>query len=475
MPKKRIILPGLALLAFVVPAPAGAQPTLTLGFSGGADPFLATGDSTVDAPWIARAVSEGAKVIRVDVHWASIAPATRPAGFADSNPASRGYNWTRLDAAVRELSQAGLEPLLDVWSAPTWAEGPGIPRGFTPGAWRPSAPAFGAFASAIATRYSGAFPDPLRPGACLPRVALWEAWNEPNLSIYLGPQWLRTVSGWQAQSPVLYRNLANAFYAAVKAVNRSNLVLGGGTAPYGDAPGGQRMQPVTFVRAEFCLNADLRPLPCRSPIHINVLDHHPYGIGGPLWHALNADDVAVPDLYKLTAILRAAERARTVLPAGRRQVWVTEESWSTKPPNPHAVPIMTAARWLEQSFYVLWRQGVRTILWWQIADSPPIPNYADTYQAGVYFLDGHPKPGAVAFRFPFVTMRLDPGHVLAWGRAPARGVALLEVAGPHGWRVLDRLSVQPGGVFEARLALAGHADLRVQLGHETSLVWIQQA
>jgi hypothetical protein len=55
--------------------------------------------------------------------------------------------------------------------------------------------------------------------------------------------------------------------------------------------------------------------------------------------------------------------------------------------------------------YVLWRQGVDTILFYALTDQAPVPDYGSTYQAGVYYMNGQPKPSATAFRFPFVTQR----------------------------------------------------------------------
>ena len=127
--------------------------------------------------------------------------------------------------------------------------------------------------------------------------------------------------------------------------------------------------------------------------------HHPNGIGGPLWHAYDADDVAVPDLAKITGPLHAAERWHRILPAGPKGLWVTEISWDSDPPDPNGVPVQTQARWCEQAMDALWREGVGTILFLAIVDAPPIPNYASTYQSGIYYLDGQPKPSATAFRF----------------------------------------------------------------------------
>jgi hypothetical protein len=446
---------------------------LTIGFS--ADPALTANTPAADALWIPRAATEGAGIVRVNAVWSKIAPRNPPPGFNPAVSSSPGYDWTAIDAAVRDLSSRGLQVLLNVWGAPTWAEGPAVPADATPGAWRPDAAQFASFATAAALRYDGRFPDPGKPGAFLPRVRDWQAWNEPNLSYYLSPQWTRAGRGWAPAGPGIYRQLLNAFYGAVKRVSSSNFVVTAGTAPYGDAPGGQRMQPVAFDRALFCLrnNARLTPVSCPDPPHLDALSHHPYGIGGPLWHALNADDVAVPDVYKLARVLHAAERARHVLPAGAKRLWVTELSWDTSPPDPNGVPAAKQARWLEQALYVLWRQGVDTVLWLQIVDAPPIPSYGSTYQAGLYSLGGAPKPAAQAFRFPFVTRRLNRGQIQCWGRAPQAGTIAIEERRGQGWRVLRRLAVGTGQVFDAVVPIRGSAILRASVAPDVSLAWTQ--
>lgn len=463
-----------AVIACITAAPARAV-ALTLGFS--ADPALTNGSATARDKWIPRAASEGAGIVRVNVLWSEVAPRTRPANFRASDPSSPGYDWASVDAAVRDLTSRGVAPLLNVALAPTWAEGPRRPRSAQPGTWRPDATKFAAFATAAARRYSGSFPDPLRPGQVLPRVRYWQPWNEPNLDYYLSPQWTRKGHSWSAASPVIYRGLLNAFYRAVKGVSSSNFVVTAGTAPYGDPPGGQRMQPVTFDRNLFCLrdDAQLAAFHCSDPPHLDALSHHPYGVGGPSWHALDANDVAVPDIYKLARVLHAAERAGHALPRGPKRLWVTEISWDSSPPDPHGVPIAGHARWLEQALYVLWSQGVDTVLWLQIVDAPPVPNYASTYQAGLYFIRGAAKPAAQAFRFPFITRRLSRGSVQAWGRAPEGGTVVIEIQRGSRWVAVRRLSVALHHVFTTMLAVRGKAVFRAKTGAQTSLTWTQGA
>lgn len=456
---------------------ATAPASLTLGFSG--DSVLT--DPATDSFWASQAVAEGAGVVRVDIKWSEVAPTTPPQGFDAANPASPDYDWTPIDAAVRNLAAHGLRVLLNLYDAPQWAEGPRIPAGERPGTWRPNAADYAAFATAAARRYNGHFPDPLYPGAYLPRVQYWQAWNEPNLSRYLSPQWTRSRNHWVDTSPVIYRRLLNTFYAAVKGVSRSNFVLSAGTSPYGDWPGfskpvDQRMPPVEFYRDLFCLRqqrfATLRPLPCPDPPHLDAMDHHVYGVYGPLWYAANPSDVATPDTYKLTRLLAAAQRFHHVLPSGPKAQWVTEISWSSKPPNPSGVPLQEHARWYEQAIYVLWRQGVDTILFFMIRDAAPSVTGPGP-KGGLYFLDGVPKPAATAYRFPFVTERLTAADVLAWGRSPRAGVLRVQQLRAGTWTTLRTLHVATHAVFQTPVALRGAGVLRAQVDGQTSLTWSQ--
>lgn len=173
-------------------------------------------------------------------------------------------------------------------------------------------PRCAAFALALAPRYSGRF-DP--GSGTLPGGRCYQAWSEPNLDNHLTPQWIRVGRRWVAESPIIYRGLLNAFYAAVKSVHSSNLVITGGTAPFGDPPGGARIPPAEFVRAMLCVQGPrLTTTRCPNPAHFDILAHHPYAINGPWAPAINADDVSVPDLGNLTRPLAAAERAGQALP-----------------------------------------------------------------------------------------------------------------------------------------------------------------
>jgi hypothetical protein len=488
-----LIAVGAALLligaARSVAAPAAVpsvasplEPGLALGLSGATNQL--TGAAAAVAPWEARAKHVGAQIVRLAVSWSAVAPATRPPGFdaaADSSPA---YDWTPVDAAVRQLTAEGFTVFIQLQSAPTWAEGPHMPASATPGSWEPNAAAFGQFATALATRYDGHTPDPLNPSEDLPRVSEWQAWNEPNLTQYLAPQWREVAHRPVAVSPTYYRNLENAFYTAVHAVAESNFVVAGGTAPYGDPPGGQRMSPVTFDQNLLCLNADDHPRgACPAPTEMDAIDDHPYVSGlcchAPTWHAELPADTSIADMYKIVDLLHAGERAKTVAPAGDKRVWASEIGWDTDPPNPfrnEASPAATVGRWATQALYLLWSQGVDTVLWYQLADDAENPaGWSDTYTEGLYYVGGGAKPAAAALAFPFLTHRTSPTSVEAWGRSPLAGALSIEQRRGGRWVAILTLTVRRDQVFEAPIALAHRAHFRAVIARRTSPVWAQAA
>jgi hypothetical protein len=327
-----------------------------------------------------------------------------------------------------------------------------------PGSWLPQPAAIQAYGQALATRYDGHYPDPQHPGAFLPRVKWFQLWNEPNLSQYLTPQWQRVKGKWVAVGPAHYRAMLNAFYSGVKAGQPGATVVAAGTAPFGDFGHGQRIMPVAFWNDVFA-----------APTSFDVIAHQPYSFGSPTTGALNADDIAIPDIGKLTRLLRRAERRGTALPHIHHRIWITETGYNTKPPNPGGVPVATDARWVEQTLYLLWKQGVSLVTWYLIRDLPPAPTYGDSSQTGMYYLNGRAKPAALAFRFPVVAVR-GGGRTFVWLRAPGSGVIKVEDRERGAWRVIARRRVTAHEVVEVGVPRQDR-DFRAVLGKLTSLSW----
>ncbi len=417
--------------------------------------------------WLSRAEKLGSSAIRVDVDWSTIAPTRLPRHFRPTNPRDKHYRWSWLDATVRSAAAHGQTVLLTVYRAPVWAEAPHVPRQVIRGTWEPKAKDFAEFGRALALRYSGHFRDPLHRTQSLPQVSRFQAWNEPNLSNYLMPQWVQSSSGAiYPASPGLYRPLLNAFYSAVKAVQPHSLVLAAGTAPYGSPPGGERMSPVTFLQGLFCLTPALSPTPCPHPPHLDGLDHHPYA-PSPTFQAQYPGDISVPDLWKIRTVLHAAQRVGHVLPAGPKPVWVTEIDWSTKPPQRVSRPMQ--ARYLLEGFYELWAENVSHVFWFQFRDLQGTATR--TAGAGLYGHNGVPKPSAAAFRFPFLTVPTGRGWYTLWGRAPGHGTVVIEKRRAGRWEPILELPTTAGGVFYRHHRLKSHLELRAKLGKAASPAW----
>jgi hypothetical protein len=455
--------------------PAAAMPGPSSIATGLVDDTTFEGQSgSLRATWLTQAQKLGSSWVRMTVPWFVVAPARPGGGFHAPNAADPHYNWGFLDAAVRDATARRQHILLMVMEAPSWAVGqhPSSPS-FAP-VWQPSASAFGQFAHALAQRYSGRFPDPLKPGRHLPTVSSFQAWNEPNLRTALMPQWTRSRGHWVSASPAWYRGMLNAFYAGVKSVQRHATVLAAGLAPYGDPPGVDRTPPVVFLREMLCLSGDhLRRERCPNPAHFDAIDEHPYALT-PTLPARNRTDVSVPDFGKLRRVLTAARRAHRALPSGPKQIWMTELDWTSKPPDPAGVAINLQARYVSLAFYELWRQGISHMFWFLIRDLP----YKSLAGAGLYFRTGAAKPSAGAFRFPFVALRAVQPHarqtstirtLTLWGRAPRAGRVTIQLRRGHRWRSVVRLRTTRGGVFYAQRKFAAHSVLRAQQGKLTSL------
>ena len=445
-------------IGFLGSAVAGAR-ELKTGFVD--NPLFTSPDASLRNTWLDRAADDRADIIRINVEWADIA-AFKPANPTD--PTDPAYDFSSLDEAIKSAHARGLSVMLTVLRAPPWAEGRNRPQSLRRGVWKPAPHAYGHFAQALATRYSGTFLG-------LPQVRYFEAWNEPNLTQYLAPQW----RGKRRVAPERYRQLLNAFYAGIKSAHPDATVIGGAVSPFGDPsnnptrPGNPRIRPLTFLRDLFCLNRRLKGTKCGARPHLDVLSQHPINTTNPpSYSAISPDDVEIADFHNVRRVLRAAERAHHVLPGGRHGLWATEFWFFTNPPSNIGVPVAKEARWVEQSLYLLWKQGASAVVNFKIKDSMPGP------PSGVFFRDGSEKPAYTSFRFPFVTHRRSKDRVEVWGKAPASGTLKIQRRINTGWRTLDTLPVQAGRLFMPTIRLRGTATLRGTIGDAHSLVWPQR-
>jgi cellulase (glycosyl hydrolase family 5) len=382
----------------------------------------------------------GARYVRLVVHWRQIAPVTPPDGFDPSDPTSPGYSWDTLDATVTAAENAGLTPILDILSTPKWAYAK-RPKHVDEGT--PKAAALGLFATALSTHYGG--------DNGLPLVTNFEVWNEPNLSLDLGPP--------KASS---YRGMVNAVAASVHAVDPNNVVVAGGLDPFGHKKGTKQdwnsVAPLAFMRSLLCLSKGSHPhATCRNRIHFDVWSHHPYTFGGPFGKSRTPDDVELGNLPEMRKLLQAGVKRGHVVSTHSVQFWVSEFGWDSKPPRRGAAPMPLAARWTAESLWQAWRSGVSLMTWFCLEDR----SGSSPYKSGLYFhaqsLDNlRPKPMLTAFRFPFVAY-LHRSTVSLWGRDTTSTQERVTIQRRHGkrgsWKTVGYVVANSTGIFKARLKL----------------------
>ena len=417
----------------------------------------------------------GVDRVRLTAGWSALAPAPRSKRMPKFNPTNpEAYPrepWARLDRAVKAVTNAGLEPQIDVaFFAPRWAvkrRGHVARRGRY--RWEPDPERFGQFAEAVARRYSGRQRDPARPSGQLPAVRLWTTWNEPNHPSFLLPQWRRGQDGWVPRSPHLYREMHRQAYAAIKRVDAANQVLIGGTAALGrDARGPRKgIPPLRFLRELACVDRRGRPLHrggCSEfePLEADGFAHHPYSFDDrPDASSVNPDDVAMGDLDRLSRVLDRLHRLGRI--TTRLPIFVTEYGYETNPPDVvRGIGLVQQARYHGLATYLAWRQpDVAMFAQFLLNDIAP-PDGAKTpveqsrdWQTGLYFHDGRPKPAVQAFKVPFwAEGRSVPGgdFVVLFGQVrpqSGRKQIEVEVKAPDGsWIPMQTYETQPTGDFD---------------------------
>ena len=165
-----------------------------------------------------------ASIIRLLVQWNLVAK-TRPTTATD--PFDPAYEFADIDEAVLAAQQNDQEVILTISGTPRWANG-----GKAPNVMPKRVADFTSFARAIASRYSGRFVG-------YPFVRFWSVWNEPNLQLFLSPQF---DSARAAPSPRrTTRSSTAAAYAGIKAGNpRAQVAIGETSARGSDKPSALR-------------------------------------------------------------------------------------------------------------------------------------------------------------------------------------------------------------------------------------------
>ncbi len=457
----------LALVFATVVLPVGAERAGAFGV------VLQTGLSSSPAGGefeqvtLSHIRATGAHFVKLTVNWNEIAPATPPPGFDPANPNDPAYNWSVLDGTISNMRAYGLVPILGVVDAPTWGQAP-------PGAGEesPDPAQLALFAHALVARYSGS-------DLGLPWVRYIEVWNEPNLSYFLKPQ----LEGNRQVSVDTYRAMVNDVAEAVHGVRADDVVIAGALFPNGLRRASvAAIAPLEFTRELLCMSAGPHPhRVCNAQVHADVWSAHPYTTGGPSTPPANSDNLWIYNLGALTNLVKAAQRAGTLVSIQPVQTWVTEFSWDTNPPDPKGVPSALEQRWVSETLYKAWRAGYSVFTWYALQDEPI---ELAPRQAGLYYSCAQgiqcdtPKPVLRSFRFPFVAFPQKVRKALVWGRTAAGKRTTVRVQWLAGkrWKALTSLKTDGNGIFTATRKLPNGANpksalLRAVADGETSVAF----
>ncbi len=398
--KRSSVLCALLLLAALAGTAGKASATIQTGVY---DLFTFP-SSSQRADALQKTREAGSNLAKSLIYWRLVAPASQPADPTNPNV---GYNWATPDAFVNTAKANGLEPVLTVFQAPSWASGSRVSSNGYDGVNNVSAAKFHDFAVALATRYKD-------------DVDYYEAWNEPNLPHFFTPQ----IQNGKFVSPANYRALVNAFASGIHQGDPGAIVIAGNTAPFGHPPPtGKSIGPKPFLKGVVS-----------KAVHFDAWSTHPYTYGGPTHHATNDSDVSLGDMGELRTILNKARKGGKILGPKKPQLWASEFSWDSKGPDERGVPMSRLSRWISETVYRLNKSGVSALLWFGLRDRPfsGIQTQSGFWYCGTAAIDVGAAPCGTstfdlandvrkpifnAFRFPFVAYAGN-GKVKVWGKRP---------------------------------------------------------
>lgn len=354
-------------------------------------------------------------------------------------------------------------------------------------------------------------PPPVQPqpgSPPLPRVDFWSIWNEPNQPGWLTPQWVSSPGNALLQAeaaPRIYRGLVDAAYGALTVTGHGgDTIVVGETAPKGlNVRGTTRaIKALHFIRQLYCVDDRSRPLSgtpaaargCPTTaaasrqfaaLHPGLFQasgygHHPYELTfAPNRAPTDPDYVTIANLRRLTSALARIFSVYGQGRAGGMPLYLTEFGYNTTPPNPAGVSLAQQATYLNQAEFIAYSNpGVRTLTQFLLQDDAPRPGrngvtfgYGATFQTGLEFRGGRPKPALTAYQVPvFVPrQRVRRGAaVRVWGGVRAarqlgtQTVAIQYRAPGGGFRTLRSAATTLGGsYFDTRVRVSRSGRLRL--------------
>jgi hypothetical protein len=379
-------------------------------------------------------VALGADGVRALVIWAEFAPSprdtARPRGFDPADPGDYAAGrWDRLDGLVRGTAARGLSLLLSPsMPAPAWASrctGSVSKRRLC----NPDGAQYGAFLRALGRRYSGSYADENEGRGVLPRVGRWSFSNEPNQPSWLRPQFARARGITYPAAAVAYRALVRGGIAGLRASGHGgDQMLLGETSPIGRVTGRLATRPVppaAFIRTLLCIDRDGGALTgraaavrdCEKPRRLRVTGfaHHPYNQGGskpPETTGKRATEITIASAGRLERLLDAAAKRRRI--PERLPIHYTEFGFQTNPPDLlFGVPPARQAEYINQSDWIAYRdERIRSVAQYKLVDDTVV----SSFQSGLRFWDGVPKPSYEAYRLPLWVERKGTSRLRVYGQ-----------------------------------------------------------
>jgi hypothetical protein len=350
-----------ALVALLAAASAGtvrAATRMPIGFFD--DPSFRW--SPQRAQNLSAAAATGASVIHTTASWPQLAP-KRPANPANGDDPA--YRLTDLDDLVFQSGIYGLRVMIDISGTPKWANG-----GKAPNVMPKRLRDLTTFARMLAARYDG------RHGHG--SVSLWSVWNEPNLQLFLTPQFV----GKKIVGPSNYAKLYKAAYAGIKAGNPWAKVAIGETSARG------RDKPLKGTSATVAPGTFARLLSKVKGLRFDAWAHHPYP--------------TTPNMRPLQRV-RYPNVTLSTMPQFEKDlkkwfhrsvpIWITEYGHETKPGEPRGVTPAVQAAYAKQALGVARKDpNVQMFIWFTFRDSSGNP-----WQSGLEQPSGAHKPSYAAF------------------------------------------------------------------------------
>ncbi|MFD0840565.1 beta-galactosidase [Williamsia serinedens] len=270
------LLPNSRAAIAIVDTASISDSSTTVGISDN-DMYFESTDPAEIAKRLDEMQSLGVKNIRLAIPWATV------------EPAQGQFDWTPIDNMVNAAAARGIGVLGVINTTPTWARGT-YTNVYAP----PDDPAnFGAFAGALAARYSG-------------KVSAYEVWNEPNAAFAYQP----------GPDPAGYTALLKSAYTAIKSADPQAQVIGavvGATVSWGS----WTLNPVDFVQQMYAAGAKG---------YFDALSFHPYQ-----WTLPFSSGALVPN-----SPLDQANRIYQLMQAngdGTKKIWSSEYGVPTGVPN----------------------------------------------------------------------------------------------------------------------------------------------